>query len=378
MPVPQKMSGSMPAVVFYISGHGFGHSSRQIEIIRQLQQLRNDLHVVIKTPTPRWFFEVAGLEKYSFKTIETDTGVVQPNSLHVDVVQSIKQCDSFHRTLEQRAAREVTALEELDVRLIVGDIPPLAFRVGIMAAIPTVAISNFTWDWIYDNYVETASCAPRLVDILSNAYASATMAWRFPLHAGFHTCQNIADVPLVARRSTKDPGKLRNCLGLPHDSSIVLFSFGRYGVSNINWSRVRETSNYHFVFTSGDQIDLLPNGPIFTALNEAALRRNGLGYPDVLAAADIVITKPGFGMVAECAANNTAMLYTERSNFPEDSILIAGMPTMIRAAHISNADLLGGNWQPHLDGLLNTRQPETSCQVNGAEVISQKIAKLIG
>ena len=371
------ISSSKPIVVFYISGHGFGHSSRQIEIIRQLQRLRNDVHVIIKTPTPHWFFDVAGLEKYSFETIETDTGVVQTDSLHVDVVRSIKQCDSFHRTLGQRAASEVTDLRGLNVRLIVGDIPPLAFRVGIMAAIPTVAISNFTWDWIYDNYADTATCAPGLVDTLSDAYASATMAWRLPLHAGFHACRNIVDVPLVARRSTKDPRNLRNCLGLPHDSSVVLFSFGRYGLSNINWSRVREIPNYHFVFTSGDQLDLIPNGPMFTTLDEAALSRNGLGYPDALAAADIVITKPGFGMIAECTANDTAMLYTDRSNFPEDAILTAGMPTMIRAAHISNADLFDGNWQPRLDGLLNTRRPETSCQVNGAEVISLKIAELI-
>ena len=158
----------------------------------------------------------------------------------------------------------------------------------------------------------------------------------------------------------------------------MLFSFGRYGVSNINWDRVQKISGYHFVFASENHLDPLPNGPIFTTLDETALSRNGLSYADIIAAADIVITKPGFGMVAECAANNTAMLYTERSNFPEDSILIAGMPTMIRAAHISNEDLLGGNWQSHLDGLLNTRQPETFCQVNGAEVISQKIAKLIG
>ena len=163
------ISSSKPIVVFYISGHGFGHSSRQIEIIRQLQRLRNDVHVIIKTPTPHWFFDVAGLEKYSFETIETDTGVVQTDSLHVDVVRSIKQCDSFHRTLGQRAASEVTDLRGLNVRLIVGDIPPLAFRVGIMAAIPTVAISNFTWDWIYDNYADTATCAPGLVDTLSDA-----------------------------------------------------------------------------------------------------------------------------------------------------------------------------------------------------------------
>ena len=374
----KTMSHSTPVVVFYISGHGFGHASRQIEIIRQLKRLRNDVHVVIKTPTPQWFFDIANLGEYSFETLNTDTGVVQTDSLHVDVIESIKQCDAFHQTLHQRATSEASTLKGLNARLIVGDIPPLAFLVGIMTAIPTVAISNFTWDWIYDNYTQTNLSAPRLVDTLRHAYATATMALRFPLHAGFDACPHIVDVPLGARRSTKDPRKIRDYFGLPHDSPVVLFSFGRYGVSNIDWDCVRKTSNYHFVFTSGDQLNLVPNGPMFTTLDEAALARNDLGYADVLAAADIAITKPGFGMIGECAANDTAMLYTDRHNFPEDAILTAGMPTMIRTAHISNEELLAGKWQPHLDSLLNKRRPEASCQVNGAEVISLKLAELIG
>tara|TARA_B100000029_G_scaffold480311_1_gene528234 strand:- start:4939 stop:6075 length:1137 start_codon:yes stop_codon:yes gene_type:complete len=378
MQITKTLAAGMPVVVFYISGHGFGHASRQIEIIRKLQRLRNDLHIIIKTPTPRWFFDIARLANYSFKTVETDTGVVQPNSLQVDVVQSIRKCDSFHRTLEQRAASEAAELKGLNVRLIVGDIPPLAFRVGTKASIPTVAISNFTWDWIYSNYADTTACAPELVNTLSNAYSSATMAWRFPLHAGFHSCRHVVDVPLVARRSTKDPRKLREYFKLPHDSQIALFSFGRYGVPNIDWNCVREISNYHFVFTSGDRLDLLPNAQTFTTLDEAALSINDLDYADVMAAVDVVITKPGFGMIAECAANDTAMLYTDRHDFPEDAILIAGMPTMIRAARISNADLLTGNWRSHLDSLLTAKRPESPCQVNGAEVIGERLAKLIG
>ena len=152
MQMTKTLAAGMPVVVFYISGHGFGHASRQIEIIRKLQRLRNDLHIIIKTPTPRWFFDIARLANYSFKTVETDTGVVQPNSLQVDVVQSIRKCDSFHRTLEQRAASEAAELKGLNVRLIVGDIPPLAFRVGTTASIPTVAISNFTCFCSNDNF----------------------------------------------------------------------------------------------------------------------------------------------------------------------------------------------------------------------------------
>ena len=36
-------------IAFYISGHGFGHASRQIEIINALAVRRSDLRILIRT-----------------------------------------------------------------------------------------------------------------------------------------------------------------------------------------------------------------------------------------------------------------------------------------------------------------------------------------
>ena len=39
----------MSAVAFYISGHGFGHASREVEVINALGALRPDLRIVIRS-----------------------------------------------------------------------------------------------------------------------------------------------------------------------------------------------------------------------------------------------------------------------------------------------------------------------------------------
>ena len=39
----------MASVAFYISGHGFGHASRQIELINALGTRRPDLSIVVRT-----------------------------------------------------------------------------------------------------------------------------------------------------------------------------------------------------------------------------------------------------------------------------------------------------------------------------------------
>jgi hypothetical protein len=44
-------------IVFYVSGHGFGHTSREIAVIHALLDARPDAEVVVKTSAPLRLFE---------------------------------------------------------------------------------------------------------------------------------------------------------------------------------------------------------------------------------------------------------------------------------------------------------------------------------
>jgi len=44
-------------IVFYISGHGFGHASRCTELISKLTTRRPDLQIVVRTGAPPWFLD---------------------------------------------------------------------------------------------------------------------------------------------------------------------------------------------------------------------------------------------------------------------------------------------------------------------------------
>jgi hypothetical protein len=70
-------------IVFYISGHGFGHASRDIELIRAIRALRADARVIVRTSVPRWFFASIA-DQVELQAFEADTGVVQRDSLSLD------------------------------------------------------------------------------------------------------------------------------------------------------------------------------------------------------------------------------------------------------------------------------------------------------
>ena len=57
-------------------------------------------------------------------------------------------------------------------------------------------------------------------------------------------------------------------------------------------------------------------------VEERAFIDSGFRYEDLVAAVDVVVTKPGYGIIAECIAAGTPMLYTSRGDFREYDLLV--------------------------------------------------------
>ena len=76
--------------------------------------------------------------------------------------------------------------------------------------------------------------------------------------------------------------------------------------------------------------------------DEQALYDAGWRYEDLVAAVDVVATKPGYGIIAECAANDTALLYTSRGHFVEYEVLVQEMPSFVRSQFIPQDALFAG------------------------------------
>ncbi|MBM3820605.1 MAG: hypothetical protein FJW14_16535 [Acidimicrobiia bacterium] len=371
------------AIVFYISGHGFGHAARSIEVINAILARRPETRVGVRTAAPRWLFDLTVRGKVAFSTLETDTGVVQIDALNLDEADSIRRASSFHSDLVTRAASETRVLRELGAGLIVGDIPPLAFAVGAAAGIPSIGLGNFTWDWVYSEYPRVR-LAPSLLPAIRGAYAKASMALRLPMSAGFESFSNVKDIPFIARHATRTREEVCKLLKLPADKPIVLSSFGGYGLPGLETDVLSKFRKYTVVTTAN-----LPIGRArkeqptaerkgsFISVNEEAMYDSGVRYEDLVGAAEAVVTKPGYGIVSEAIANDTAVLYTSRGHFPEYEIIVEEMPKHLRSAFISHDDLFAGKWESHLDKLLAQPKPKKKTETNGADVAAEILLKAL-
>jgi hypothetical protein len=388
------VSSRSPALVFYVSGHGFGHASRDIEVINALHAIAPGVRLVVRTSAPRWLFDLTLRAPVTWLPAECDTGVVQIDSLRLDAFETVRRAAAHAAVFDEMAAREALLLRELQATLVVGDIPPLAFLAAHLADVPSIALGNFTWDWIYAAYAEALAAHPSLLERIRSAYAHAARAWRLPLGGGFDAFRRVEPVPFIARRSVRTRADVRERFGLPATELLVLASFGGYGLRNIDVGALAALRRYTVVITAhvqaarrGDAPDgetrpEEPGEPVLPAsvrfVDERAVYAAGYRYEDLVRAVDVVATKPGYGIIAECIANETALLYTSRGRFVEYDVMVREMPRYLRCGFISNEDLYAGSWESALDAVLAQPAPPERPPVDGASVVAGMLVACLG
>jgi L-arabinokinase len=349
----------MPHAAFYITGHGFGHATRMAAVASALAARVAGLQISIVSTAPEWLFRLNLSGAFRIRPRALDVGVIQRDSLHLDARGTLK---AYAGLLERQSATvrdEADILRRDGVDLVVADIPPAAFPVAAQAGVPGVGIGNFTWDWIYADYVRRLPGHAPVLAAIRDAYGQADLFLRLPFHGPCDAFPVIRDIPMIARRARRSREAVRGALGLDASRPVILLSFGGFAIQGIDLDRVETLQEFCFLTTQ----------PMPRALrNVRRVTLNGFQYEDLVAQADAVITKPGYGIVSDCLVNRTPVLYTSRGEFAEYPLLVEGLERFGVSAFIANEDLLAGNWRGSLEGLLSRPGQWSDLPANGADV----------
>lgn len=360
--------------MFYISGHGFGHASREIEVIHALAERRPDWHIVLRTAVSPSLLTRSLRVPFTLLDGPCDTGLVQRDSVTNDDDATTREALAFYASMDARVDQECTRLVPYDVQVIVGDIPPLAFEVATRLGVPSVAIANFTWDWIYE-WHDALCDAPGLLDRIRAGYAQATLALRLPLSPPLDVFPRVQSIPLVARAAERPRSDTRRALGITDDRRVALLSFGGYGLQRLDVGALDCLDEWTVLLT--DRItSSVATSPSVVFLPESIFA-SGLRYEDLVAASDVVVTKPGYGIISECATSGTAMLYTSRGHFREYDVLVEQMPQIVRCRFLSQEALFAGEWKHALEALMQQPAPPTRVDATGAAHAAEAISRLI-
>jgi hypothetical protein len=338
-------------IAYFVSGHGFGHISRSFEIIKEF--LKNNCTIHLYTGRLEFLESFKHPNLYT-TNLRTDVGIIQNNSIDMDLDKTKEALNGFDKEREGLLKIMEEGLLSFSPDFILSDSSSLPFVVANKMKIPAHFVGNFTWDFIYNHYSNVDVYFKDYAKKLSVEYNLCTSGYVLPFHCPIDSILKKEDIGLVGRMPSRTRGEVRKSLGMADNCKYILFSFGAYGLDPSLFQFEKLDPSYKIVISG-----------LVGFESSNVLHIHNIFYPDLLHACDAVLTKPGYGILAESYFSNTPIIYTDRGDFIEYKYLVSAMEEYHNATYLSKEDLYSFNLKPSLDKIEKNIQKPIKKLENG-------------
>lgn len=362
------------SVVYYVSSHGLGHARRSSLVADAMLRRLPELTVHFRTNAPAGMFRQLPAGRWTLAPADLDSGAAEDDPLTINPGRTLQRVRDLLADAGARVRREAQAIRDLRPRLLLSDAPFLAGDVAVAAGVDCWAVTNFTWDWIYQPlFAETgAPDARSLLDRIRESYGRMTGVLRLPLGGGEGAFQQIVDVPLVASASSREPERILAQLKLASNDGRPRILVGiRGGVSSQILCTVGKSAPDLLLLVPGAADRAWPGNVHPVQLSEE------LDFADLIRVSDAVVSKLGYGIIADCLAARKPLLWPPRTGFREDALAEPQAARCIPMCKLGRDDFLAGRWAPAIRALLAQPTPAGVLDLSGARQIAEEVARRI-
>lgn len=365
---------ALRTVAVYLSEHGFGHAVRGTMLLEGLLARGPDVDVALATRLPAWHFQrLPRTERH--EPMALPPPVMQQDSLTVDHEATAALLRGQLRAWQAEVDRHARWLQQIGAGLVYCDVPALPLEAAAAAGIPGVALGNFTWDWIYQQYGDVDPVYCEAAERMASAYAAAQLYLRTPPSPAEPTTMPTEDIPWVVRHAREPQPDVRRALSVPSGMPLVLLSFGGHPSFPVQQLADSEFARRVWL-VAGRQ--LAPAAGNIHLVNEDGLAAEGIEYLDIVNAADVVVSKPGYCTIADCLATRTRLVYLARPEFPEAAILEPLMQRELGAVGVPPDRRMGTAIARAVDEALSRPPPAPSCRLDGVEQAVERLTAWLG
>ena len=360
----------MPNIAYYISSHGYGHAARQQAVIKELSQ--RGLSIYVRTATPEKFFKSAT----DIHQQRYDIGMIQHDALHYDIPASLQWMAEFLSAQEALIQQEITFIQQNDIRLIVSDMPPIACEIASRVGIPSVVLTHFTWDWVYEHYTGDYPQYQHVVEQIREQYNKATLAlqMQLPIPHAFDMFPNVEPIPLIYNATSQSRAEVRAKFDIPDNVPMILLSMGghSWGDSNIRALKSLKSAIFLVMPSAWEQVQDIAT----------YFRQVPMGYDDyhnLIAHADVIVGKAGGSTVAEVLGHQTPMIYTlpDKIQWRESGLLSATLREYTSAEYVPMADFMAGAWIDCLPDFLSKKHHWAEIERDGVRQTARTLLECL-
>lgn len=299
-------------------------------------------------------------------SLASDIGMVMHDALTVDEAGSHSYYAELHADWDRRVADAARQLEALAPDALLANVPYLSLAAAAHARIPAAALCCLNWGDIFEHYLYGRPGATTIRRQIHDAYAGAAVFICPEPRMPMADLSNVRAVAPIGRRGVPRRAELLAALGAAPGTRVALLSLGGIGfdLDVSGWPRLPGWRIVAGMGLRGQHPDVVP------------LDALPLTYIDVFASVDAVITKLGYGTVAEAAINAVPVLYVRRDGWPEEPYLAQWLETRGRVARLEGSALAEGRLGPALDTLI-ARTPPPAVEAAGAGEAASLVAQLL-
>lgn len=316
-------------IALYISSHGFGHMTRCLSLIENILQ-NTQYNIYIASGKKQNDFARIYLSKYKsriiYKDLVTDIGLInKDNTLEVDKEKLENKLVEFVLSWNDTVNNEVEELKKLNIKTIISDISPIGCLVGKKLNIPVTFISNFTWIEQYEHLGIDENLINKFR--IAYSYINKFIQYDLCLAKDYINANEIYNGGFVCRKiDNLKVDEIKAKYG-----KSVFITCGKS--ASLNCINIKNFSGTVFT-TSG--IDITTE----KECNVVKLPIDILDTQNYIVASDIVITKAGWGTIAEAIIGHTNLVLIERPSAKEDTFNIEKIKENNLGISIKEQDLV--------------------------------------
>ena len=331
--------------VIYVSDHGFGHATRMAALAEEF--IRFGIFVHIRSARPEFLWRGLDPNYSEIHAQATDVGVKHGTNLAADLEATRAALLDLMGQRLQIVEREVEFLRSEKIDLIIADVSWLAVEAGTYAGVPVFAVSNFDWVFIYERLFRPSAELRPVLNTIFGLYQRVDRAFRLPMSspASMGSFRKLEKTGLVAARRMSNPDLIRD-LGIDPGQPLLVCSFGGAGEMELDLKKLCAA----FAGT------VATSGNLKSAVNHICVPRE-TDFSSLIGAADILLTKPGYGSFAESIQSGKHLIFSPRANYPEEDVLIRGIAGYPAKTELPSLLLSQAEWKRVFKSIQDGQKP---------------------
>ncbi len=347
-----------------ISAHGFGHFSQTAPIINLLGKNNPDLIITLRTTLPTDFVRTRIHTPLTIIAESLDFGMQMNSAINTDVAASEKAYAELHKDWRGHLTAQKKRLKNLKPDLVFANIPYLSLAAATQLNINTVALCSLNWAHIYQGYFHTTDNHQHIYREMLDAYNNANIYLRPTPSMEMPELKNIKNISSIVKLGKNKRAEINATGKLRDNETLVLLALGgiKTSIPIETWPQI---PGIRWLTTWDHAIkrdDIVPH------------KNFNMRFTDILCSSDVIVTKPGYGVITEAVCNQKPVLYIRRHDWPEENNIVDWLQQHGVAQEISQDTFFNGKILEEikkLNGLKITNNIKPDGAREAAEIIER-------